>query len=117
MFVVVAAIAAVAVFLLLQGREASLNIRSFPSGATVFLDEQQVGTTPLVLSRVAPGTHADRDPPVWLGSLERYRDGSKGIHDASHRKHDTRSILPGRHVDPAWRNSGCSTEPPRASPL
>lgn len=57
-FAVVAAVAASVVFLLLQGRQASLNIRSFPSGATVFLDEQQVGTTPLVLSRVAPGTHA-----------------------------------------------------------
>jgi PEGA domain len=56
-FILVAAIAAVTVFLLLQGREASLNIRSFPSGATVFLDDQQVGTTPLVLSRVTPGTH------------------------------------------------------------
>ena len=57
-FVLVAAVAAAVVFLVLQGRAASLNIRSFPSGATVFLDEQQVGTTPLVLPRVTPGTHA-----------------------------------------------------------
>lgn len=57
-FALVAVLAATAVFLVLQGREASLNIRSFPSGATVFLDKQQVGTTPLVLSRVTPGTHA-----------------------------------------------------------
>jgi hypothetical protein len=58
MFALIAAVAAAAVFLLFQGREASLNIRSFPSGATVFLDEQQVGTTPLVLPHVTPGTHA-----------------------------------------------------------
>src|SRR5450830_550577 len=57
-FVLIAAVAAVAVFLLLQGRAASLNIRSFPSGAIVFLDKQQVGTTPLVLPHVTPGTHA-----------------------------------------------------------
>jgi len=57
-FVLIAAVAAAAVFLVLQRRTASLNIRSFPSGATVFLDERQVGTTPLLLSRVAPGTHA-----------------------------------------------------------
>ncbi|MHB8105821.1 MAG: PEGA domain-containing protein [Candidatus Cryosericum sp.] len=57
-FALIAAVAAGAVFFLLQGREASLNIRSFPSGATVFLDEQQVGTTPLILPHVTPGTHA-----------------------------------------------------------
>ena len=57
-FVLIAAVAAAAVFLLLQGRAASLNIRSFPSGAIVFLDKQQVGTTPLVLPHVTPGTHA-----------------------------------------------------------
>src|SRR5450830_66305 len=56
-FVLIAAVAAAAVFLLLQGSKARLNIRSFPSGASVFLDEQQVGTTPLVLPRVVPGTH------------------------------------------------------------
>lgn len=56
--VLIAAVAAAAVFLFLQGRTASLNIRSFPSGATVFLDLQQVGTTPLLLTRVVPGTHA-----------------------------------------------------------
>ncbi len=58
MFALIAAVAAGAVFFLLQGREASLNIRSFPSGATVLLDQQQVGTTPLVLPNVTPGTHA-----------------------------------------------------------
>jgi hypothetical protein len=58
MFALIAAVAAGAVFFVLQGREASLNIRSFPSGATVFLDKQQVGTTPLVLPHVTPGTHA-----------------------------------------------------------
>jgi len=57
-FVVAAAITAVAALLYLQGREASLNIRSFPSGASVLLDEHEVGTTPLVLQRVAPGSHA-----------------------------------------------------------
>ncbi|MCX6097851.1 MAG: PEGA domain-containing protein [Caldiserica bacterium] len=57
-FILVAVVVAVTIFLLIQGREASLNIRSFPSGATVFLDTRQVGTTPLVLSQVAPGTHA-----------------------------------------------------------
>jgi hypothetical protein len=56
----IAAIAATAGFLLLQGRKATLNIRSFPSGATVFLDLQQVGTTPLLLSGVTPGTHTIR---------------------------------------------------------
>ena len=57
-FVLIAAVAAAAVSLLFQGRAASLNIRSFPSGAIVFLDKQQVGTTPLVLPHVTPGTHA-----------------------------------------------------------
>jgi hypothetical protein len=56
--VLIAAVAVASVFLFLQGRTASLNIRSFPSGATVFLDLQQVGTTPLLLTRVVPGTHA-----------------------------------------------------------
>src|SRR5450756_1060633 len=55
-FVLVAAVATAVVFLLLQGRAASLNIRSFPSGATVFLDEQQVGRTPLGRPPVPPGT-------------------------------------------------------------
>ena len=57
-FVLITTIAVAAIFLLIQGRKASLNVRSFPAGATVFLDEQQVGTTPLVLPRVVPGTHA-----------------------------------------------------------
>ena len=104
-FAVVAAVAASVVFLLLQGRQASLNIRSFPSGATVFLDEQQVGTTPLVLSRVAPGTHAIQIRPGWLGDLERHCDSRKGIHDASHRKHDPCRLFSGRHIDSAWRDS------------
>jgi hypothetical protein len=56
--ILIAAVAVASVFLFLQGRTASLNIRSFPSGATVFLDLQQVGTTPLLLTRVVPGTHA-----------------------------------------------------------
>jgi len=54
----IAVVAATATFLLLQKRTAVLNIRSFPSGATVLLDTRQVGTTPLVLSQVTPGTHA-----------------------------------------------------------
>jgi len=53
----VVVIGAGAVLLYLQGREASLNIRSFPSGASAFIDGAEVGTTPLVLQRVAPGTH------------------------------------------------------------
>lgn len=56
-FVAVAIIGAAAVLLYLQGREASLNIRSFPSGANALMDGAEVGTTPLVLTRVAPGTH------------------------------------------------------------
>lgn len=55
--VIVLAIVGVAAFSLLQGRAASLNIRSFPSNGTVLVDGQQVGTTPLVLTRVTPGTH------------------------------------------------------------
>jgi hypothetical protein len=51
------AVAGAAVFFVLQGRTASLNIRSFPSNGTVLLDGQQVGTTPLVLTKVTPGTH------------------------------------------------------------
>jgi hypothetical protein len=82
-FVLIAAVAAAAVFLLLQARKASLNIQSFPSGATVFLDEQQVGTTPLVLSRVAPGTHAIqiRLPgwEVWNGTTTAVRGSTTQV--------------------------------------
>ncbi len=57
-FLIVLVIAgAAAAFLLLQQRTASLNVRSFPSNGTVLLDGVQVGTTPLVLTKVAPGTH------------------------------------------------------------
>ncbi|MHB8070944.1 MAG: PEGA domain-containing protein [Candidatus Cryosericum sp.] len=55
---VVLALAGAAVFLLAQGRSASLNVRSFPSNGTVLLDGQQVGTTPLVLTKVTPGAHS-----------------------------------------------------------
>lgn len=55
--IVVLVIAGAAAFLLMQDRTAILNIRSFPSNGTVLLDGQQVGTTPLVLTKVAPGTH------------------------------------------------------------
>ena len=51
------AVVGIAVYVVLQGRTASLNIRSFPSNGTVLLDGQQVGTTPLVLTKVTPGTH------------------------------------------------------------
>jgi hypothetical protein len=82
-FVLVAAVAAAAVFLLLQGRRASLNIRSFPSGATVFLDDQQVGTTPLVLSRVVPGTHVIQIRlsgwEVWKGSTTAVRGSTTQV--------------------------------------
>jgi hypothetical protein len=82
-FVLIAAVAAAAVFLLLQGRRASLNIRSFPSGATVFLDEQQVGTTPLVLSRVVPGTHAIQIRlsgwEVWNGTTTAVRGSTTQV--------------------------------------
>jgi len=37
---------------------APLTVESRPPGATVFLDGQQVGTTPLVLPDVAAGEHA-----------------------------------------------------------
>jgi hypothetical protein len=46
-----------AAFFLIQERSASLNVRSFPSNGTVILDGKQMGTTPLVLTRVTPGTH------------------------------------------------------------
>jgi hypothetical protein len=82
-FILMAAVAAAAVFLLLQGRRASLNIRSFPSGATVFLDEQQVGTTPLVLSRVIPGTHAIQIRlsgwEVWNGTTTAVRGSTTQV--------------------------------------
>lgn len=55
--VVILAIVGVAALAVLQGRTASLNVRSFPSNGTVLVDGQQVGTTPLVLTRVTPGTH------------------------------------------------------------
>lgn len=55
--VIILAIVGAAAFFLLQGRAASLNIRSFPSNGTVLVDGQHVGTTPLVLTRVTPGTH------------------------------------------------------------
>ncbi len=54
---IVLVVVGVIVALLMQGRTATLNIRSFPSGGTAFLDGTQAGTTPLVLTRVAPGTH------------------------------------------------------------
>jgi predicted secreted protein len=83
LFVLIAAVAAAAVFLLLQGRTGSLNIRSFPSGATVFLDEQQVGTTPLVLPRVASGTHVIeiRLPgwEVWNGTTTAERGSTTQV--------------------------------------
>ncbi|WP_165849123.1 PEGA domain-containing protein [Candidatus Cryosericum septentrionale] len=82
-FVLVAAVAAAVVFLLLQGRAASLNIRSFPSGATVFLDEQQVGTTPLVLPHVTPGTHAIQIRvsgwDVWNGTTTAVRGSTTQV--------------------------------------
>ena len=82
-FVLVAAVAAAVVFLVLQGRAASLNIRSFPSGATVFLDEQQVGTTPLVLPRVTPGTHAIQIRvsgwDVWNGTTTAVRGSTTQV--------------------------------------
>src|SRR5450830_1479995 len=82
-FVLIAAVAAAAVFLLLQGTKARLNIRSFPSGASVFLDEQQVGTTPLVLPRVVPGTHVIqiRLPgwEVWKGSTTAVRGSTTQV--------------------------------------
>ncbi len=82
-FVLVAAVVAAAVFLLLQGRKASLNIRSFPSGATVFLDDQQVGTTPLVLSPVVPGTHVIQISlpgwEVWKGSTTAVRGSTTQV--------------------------------------
>ncbi|MGB9666111.1 MAG: PEGA domain-containing protein [Candidatus Cryosericum sp.] len=63
---------AAAVFLYAQGREASLNIRSFPSGATVVLDEHEVGITPLVVHSVSPGSHTIElrlsGWEVWKGS-------------------------------------------------
>src|SRR5450759_5731784 len=82
-FVLIAAVAAAAVFLLLQGSKARLNIRSCPSGASVFLDEQQVGTTPLVLPRVVPGTHVIqiRLPSweVWKGSTTAVRGSTTQV--------------------------------------
>src|SRR5450756_386812 len=82
-FVLVAAVAAAVVLLLLQGRAASLNIRSFPSGATVFLDEQQVGTTPLVLPHVTPGTHAIQIRvsgwDVWNGTTTAVRGSTTQV--------------------------------------
>jgi len=56
--VVVAALVVVGGLLVLQGRKASLNVRSFPSGATVYVDGVEVGTTPLVVSGTTPGSHA-----------------------------------------------------------
>ena len=83
MFALIAAVAAGAVFFVLQGREASLNIRSFPSGATVFLDEQQVGTTPLVLPHVTPGTHAIQIRvsgwDVWNGTTTAIRGSTTQV--------------------------------------
>lgn len=82
-FLLVAAVATAVVFLLLQGRAASLNIRSFPSGATVFLDEQQVGTTPLVLPHVTPGTHAIQIRvsgwDVWNGTTTAIRGSTTQV--------------------------------------
>ena len=38
----------------------TLTIDSHPRGASVFLDEQLVGTTPMLLPTIAPGTHVVR---------------------------------------------------------
>jgi len=82
-FALIAAVAAAAVFLFLRGREASLNIRSFPSGAAILLDEQQVGTTPLVLSGVTPGTHAVEIRlagwDIWKGSTTAVRGSTTQV--------------------------------------
>jgi hypothetical protein len=46
---------------------ASLRVESRPTGARVFVDRKLVGTTPLVLGEVTPGSHM-----VWL-ELDGYR--------------------------------------------
>ena len=38
----------------------SLNVESRPSGAKAYVDNKLVGTTPLVLSDIAAGSHAVR---------------------------------------------------------
>ena len=83
LFALIAAVAVAAVFLFLQGRKASLNIRSFPLGATVLLDGQQVGMTPLVLSGVNPGTHAVEIRlagwEIWKGSTTAVRGSTTQV--------------------------------------
>ncbi|HWQ21144.1 MAG TPA: PEGA domain-containing protein, partial [Clostridia bacterium] len=82
-FALVAVVATAAIFLFFQGRKASLNIRSFPSGATVLLDTRQVGITPLVLSGVAAGTHAIEIHlagwDVWKGSATAVRGSTTQV--------------------------------------
>ena len=46
----------------------SLTVRSDPNGAEVFLDTERVGTTPLTIPEVSPGTH------VLLISLSGFED-------------------------------------------
>ena len=46
-----------AAWLLLTPRTGTINIRSFPAGASIVLDGQPAGSTPAVLTHVAPGTH------------------------------------------------------------
>lgn len=45
------------IFLIIHYSSANLNVRSFPAGGMVSLDGRQLGTTPLVVSKVTPGTH------------------------------------------------------------
>lgn len=47
----------VSALVILHYSSCSLDIRSFPEGGTVLLDGRQVGTTPLILSRITAGTH------------------------------------------------------------
>lgn len=59
----------------LAARPATLRITSQPDSATVFLDGNRAGRTPLLLEGIAPGTHTLRlvagDPGDWFSDVTR----------------------------------------------
>jgi hypothetical protein len=59
----------------LAARSATLRITSEPDSATVFVDGNRAGKTPLLLEGLSPGTHAIRlvavDPGDWFSDVTR----------------------------------------------
>jgi hypothetical protein len=61
----------------------TLSIDSRPVGASVFIDEQLVGTTPMLLPDIAPGTHVVRLQLAahqdWTSTVQVVADGRNRV--------------------------------------